>query len=654
MAKVKVGKKSAGSNKRNLIILGVLGGLIVVVGVVVFLVTKTESKPITPAGSPADAQVDRDQPVSTDRPSRPRASSVKRNSAPSEAPATEVTKDIPVPVVPAEMKALTGTVGEYFSRYERAVAGGESWSALSQWAEQAGLYVEAYHCARLAGSTMGLLARSPKTHATNVLVTDEQDRWKLVSQDTFEETLAVKPKLPSWFDPQQLVHQLGQLGPEQGSANQSRVASLLVQVDCPAGRKLYTQMINQPNFYPILVRATSHSYFDGDPNERQWARSWYQTPPMNLWLIRQLIAYSPPEQTKEKKETLVAGPEGLNRPNDKERQLSPSLAHKLLLLQILARRGGIVSAALIGELLDADEKDDVGRGLVSGSVPIELFSRFAGSYAEPLVEPMGKILSQHSSNANEWGPVSQVMGRFFHDQAASVVFTLAEQKRMPIGGQTALSLAAGGGRYVLTRLLQLAHAGKLTDFDVVSVFLLWTKSENVEGKTFWDWMGSFVSPAALDQNGRGADDTAPGRRGIETPRFEDMPGEPEHATGRRVRHRQQRAEAPAARSGWPAQRRFTGLVDSNAAKEFLVGLAGLPAPKMTSEAKSRAPARPSPARRGPPVQRDSDASGTALQDNRQLKEDAVRVMATLGDTGLRQFYRTLIGDPCAGPFAQLA
>jgi len=701
--------KGASAQKRNIVLLGGIIVAVVAVAVVLVLTQRKSSGTDDTRTSPQRSTAAR-----ADRGTRRRPGRARRAAQRPAAGAQKPFKLQDAPAVPPETRKLYQAAEQYIRRYEQAATTNQGWHELSQWANHHGLFVEAYHCARLAGGfTTG--AKWGIHNTRMLLPTEEEQGWELTTQQDFEANYAVKHRFSAGFNRRQLIEQLKQLKPGGGSANQSRIAALLLQIDCPEGRKLYADTIKLPGFYRILVRAIRQSYLGGIKAEQEcWTGSWYQSPPMNLWLIQQLLSFSPKEPGKdaEKKSKQDArrtrgrgpgarrpglggpmgdpfdddmfGPPGM-RPGrrGKTAQISLSSLHKLLMLRVLARRGGVVSAKLMGDLLNSDKDGEIFKGIASGQIPPELFTRFTGIFAEPLVEAAATALDKHRSNGEEWSVLAEMMGRLLNDRIAHKVFASVESSAMPIDDAVAFPLAASGQGYILRNLLGLAGAGKLTGLNLPALFMLWTEGEGPETRSFWDWVGGFLPLIGPGKSELMPSGRRPGRRmrmpvgppGMGPMDMDDefgpgMFGPPGQRPGRLDRSPKRfripkskilRRRRPSRGTGkgsdqlrWPVRRKFRNLVDADAAREFLMGLGKL------GPGSAKALERPT-GRRGPagrPVGRPSTGgrgrSSVQRQGPQKLKYDAVRALASLYETRLNNYYRTLISDPDVGDLARLA
>ena len=669
------GRPSAGNSPKKLILLLIVLVVLVIVAVVVLFGRGGSDTPATPtpnAAPPRGAGRPPGQP-----PRQTAANPPRRTTSPK--PALSIQ---PPPPPSPEALQVAQNVDQYLQKYDETVTQNGRWDALGRWARENGLYVEAYHCTEPANVEP---PQPWEVHDTTILLVSSDNRGQsvehtFIEQRLFESQTALRPDFLRRSDRDEMVRNLEQLQPGGGSANQSRIASLLVQVDSPYGRQLYEQCIKEPHFYNYLARALEQAYFVGIQPGQEWQCSWYQTPPMNLWLIRQLIAFSPTE-TAEPTAT-PAGPHGQpgmppgmpmppgarQRPGQAAPD-TPDAQHKMLMARILVRRGGLVSSKLIGELFAADEKGTIVQAIAQGQLPPQLLCRFSGIYAEGFLEQAGQTLSRYKPAMPEWTTLAEILAGTFNSRAQHFVFASAEAAKATIGDALALRLAVTGQPYPLENLLAFANSGNLSGLDLPVLWSIWTRVDETADESFWDWISTYIPLAWSSETGPAADLLQPGSpggmanpndpmmgmgmppEGYAPPSMPGMPGGTPPRPRATPRHPNQ--PSTAKDSGWPVKMAFKPTVDAQAAKQFLLGLAQTPAAESAEQNPKGQPNRPGMpphgAYGGPP-----GARGAQPYSPTQVKQDAVRALASLYDGSLRVPLRELIGDPQAGDMARLA
>jgi hypothetical protein len=640
MAKVQKTGQEKKSQKKNIVLLGVIVGSLVLIAVLVIVLSggsemKTPSEPM--AREPIDRTGDETVPSKAQPVRRSQGISPPTDRIAPTPPARPVVLS-PPPALSAADHKLYAAAADYLSRYDLAVESGTGWAELSRWAAENGLYVEAYHCARYAGMPTGRTAdQEINVLNTPILISestgqpggtprgpDEAENWQIIDQKTFEKKHTLKSRSSEVFSREQLVSQLEELQPSDSSAAQSRIAALLVQVDSPHGRKLYEGLIDKPNFYDILVRAMRRAYFSDLPEEQAAKASWFHCPPINLWLVRQLIAYAP-SGGNPVAPVAPAQPTGQPQP-------SASAGHKLLVLRVLARRGGIIGAQLTGDLLQSDADGSISQALASGTLSPEIFARFTGAYAEPLIKPLGQALQKQSSQPEAWSAMARLTSRLFNPRAASEVFASAQQANLSLDAKTAFFLAASGEEYAIQNLLMFAQAGKLTWLDVPAVIELWTDKGQAADRSFWNRLAKFVPILGRSTRAQPTGQSDSDATGL--------PGQPTPLVPAANPYGQQQEQAFR-----PVERSFRKTVATEAAKQLLMGLGQLPAP---TEGPTGASPPGYPGR--PQVAPTADPTGQTPQ---QLKRDAVRALVSLYDKKLSQYYLSLLSDPSVAGFARL-
>jgi len=630
------------SQKKNIVLLGVIVGSLVLIAVLVIVFaggSGTKPLPAPMAREPVARTGDETASSGDQRVQRSQGISPRSDRSTPTPPARPIVLSPPPPPSAADQK-LYSAATDYLSRYDLAVQSGTGWAELSRWAVENGLYVEAYHCARYAGTPTSTTAdQEINVLNTPILISepagqpggsprggDEAENWQIIDQKTFEKKYTLKSRSSESFSREQLVSQLEKLQPGDSSAAQSGIAALLVQVDSPHGRELYKELIGKPNFYDILVRAMRRAYFSDLPEEQAAKASWFHCPPINLWLVRQLIAYAP-SGGNPVAPVAPAQPTGTGQP-----QPSASAGHKLLVLRVLARRGGIIGAQLTGDLLQSDADGSISQALASGTLSPEIFARLTGAYAEPLIKPLGQALQKQSSQPEARSAMARLTSRLFNPRAASEVFVSAQQANLSLDAKTAFFLASSGEEYAIQNLLMFAQAGKLTWLDVPAVIELWTDKGQAADRSFWNRLTKFVPILGRS--------TRPQPTGQSDSNATGLPGQPISPFPTANPYGQQQEQASR-----PVERSFKKTVAVEAAKQLLMGLGQLPAAAEgpTGVSPQGYPGRPQVA----------PAAGPTGQTPQQLKRDAVRTLVSLYDKKLSPYYLSLLSDPSVAGFARL-
>ena len=651
---------SASASQRNMILLGITLIVIAIIAIVYYLaVSGKTSSPVT--GQTAQSS---DTQGSADLLSDKRKASGGKAGA----------KTVKLPELPKisteTQRILTGSE-EYLVKYEQAAAGNMSWQDLAVWAEDNGLFVEAYHCLELAEKSNP--SKRWKTH-DNLFLVETRKGHRLMTNGEFERKLAIRPTLHRHASLAEMRAELDKMEAPVGPASQSRAASLLVRVDTTHGREIYLETIKDPNFYSYLARALNQTFFAGLPEGREAMASWYHCTPMNLWLIRQLITYEPHEEAVQKSRQRIPrrGMGGPGLPMDPDMMpvgpgfgfhesdlmwtglktpLDTLAEHKLLLYRLLARRGGVVSGKIIGELLAHDEKGDLAKALSVNALPPDFLNRFAGIYSEPMSDSFAKTLSKIKPASDEWLMASKIGGQLNNPRIAHAILDKLNNLKKPIEGDLGVLLAAGGEPYTLSQLVTFANAEMLTDFSLPTVIGIWSDQTLQQRRTFWDWLGKFVpfakqKPAPTDIPTE--DMTLP-----ELPEFsgsEGMPPGMELTPMNMMRMGQGlRPSTPdTPTQGWPFRVEFITEIDHAAISEFLKDLGRIPVQEKTADTSAKSSERSR--RRSPSIQ----TSSASDDNNETLKLDAIRVLASLYDKNLADYFHELIADPVAEEMATLA
>jgi hypothetical protein len=581
---------------------------------------------------------------------------------------------------------------EYRVRYDQAVKNGD-WAELAQWAYAHGLYVEAFYCAAAVDQSPLLL---PKLHNTRFLVFDPSTKgWTMTNQMAFEKAM---PARSSSFvrTYKKVVSELEQMEASESISSQTRLANLLVQADCPRGRELYRESIKEKDFYHILIREMKRAYLDDVTPERAWQASWLKPVAMNLWLIDEMIKLDPAIFTEAEKIDKAAkgkstpkppgmmpdmmGPGmGMMGPMGPGMELKPlpGLAHRLLLLQILARRGGLVSACLIGELFEADQDNTLFIGFGQGQVDPRLLTRFTEIYAEPLVRPIAKGFETFDGEKQQWQGVANVLARMNNDRMAALVFATAGNKRI-LSRDVVFSLAVGGSRYSLENLMKFIQASKVQDVDVESLFAAWTRLAPGSETSLWDTVSQFLPSGSASKQTRESrgqmgpemfgpdamppgqlmpDGMAPGMPGGMPPGMPGMgpggmPPMPQFAGSGKASERRRKDQKT---HGWPLVRRFTSGVDIVSARAFLQTLGQL---ELNAESVKQRDSRSGESQAYGPGMYGPGMGGVEARPidetaKAQVKRSAIQCLITLDDPKLADYFQNLIGDPLVGDYARL-
>ncbi|MFA5865224.1 MAG: hypothetical protein WC975_11125 [Phycisphaerae bacterium] len=661
-------KKSEDSSQKNQMILFVVAGILILVAVFMFRYTfrgegRIPSIPVVP-GQPT--------PTAVYHPSAPVNNPVNPTPA---APAPMVTNvSIKVPEASDEAQAIFANVQEYLRQYDQAVQNGK-WSELAEWAGERGLSVEAVRASANSGQSLKIRLR---LFDSRLLALTSNNEWVLMTQRKFER--AFSKKAPSQdYSYSQIESQINDLPSSMGIANLSRLANLLVQGDCSRGRELYFKAIKEKAFYSILARSVRQAYLSDIKPETAWQSSWIDSVPMNLWLIEQMIAYHPSESdvSQVKKDTPPAGVPGRPGMGPQGALVSATSGgiqnqglfdHRVMLLQVLARRGGEVSAYLIGTLLEADKEDTLMTGLATGMIDAGMFSRFTEMYAEPLIEPFAKGLARHKVVQQEWNTIACVLARLFNDRASHVVFAEAKDD-ITLSGDLVFFLASGGTRYTLISLSNFIKASRVQSTDVEKIFFVWTAIPPYERQPLWSVLGRYMpsfgpankmQPVGPPGAMPGENLLAPGGLPVGPqsgppifprplvpggPMPPGMAGPPSMPQFPGLGP--QGLPAGKEGRGWPLNRKFTSDVDAPSAIEFLKLLGQL------SIAGGKAPANnagPGPMSPGMPGM---DPASAAMSDPARIKIGAVRCLVSLYHPALDDYFRAFLDDPDIGDLCRL-
>ncbi len=543
------------------------------------------------------------------------------------------------------VRELKTVVEEYLKKYDQAVQSG-NFASLAAWAQDKGLSVEVSRLSR-----METLVSSIPTIARNTrwLTYSQASGWQLSTQQEYETQLwtfqmSRKP-VQRDYSYRQIAGEMDQIQPGGGMSNQTHLASLLAQADCPKGRELYQKTMKEkgPEFYGVLVRELKKAYLEDAGTEKDKEKSpptgWINSIPINLWLIEQLIDLTPPKTLPVEADKAKApspsgqgqaskGPGGAQTGSGTQDSADQILfEHRLMLLQTLSRRGGEVSAYLMGKLLAADKERLLLTGLVTGKVDSNLFTRFTDIYADPLIDPLIQELEKHKNAQQEWTAVASLMARLLNERANEAVFSSA-QGPMLLSGDVVLFMAASGSKSTLTHLSEFIRNSRVQNVDVGNIFSLWTVPTGIGQKTFWDLFGDLLPSGPQVKKDQAKTGEAPGT------------GLPSAGVGNP-------GQAVQKSRGWPVNRKFLPAVDAGAGMEFLKLLGQL---GTSGGGKAQNPGQ-GPGPMGPAG---ASMGGTGTFDLTKIKIDAIRSLVTLYDPKLKEFFRPLIDDPEAGGLSRLA
>jgi hypothetical protein len=661
----------AGLNSKQLLLVGVLLVLLVVaLAVYVFNGEGGGNKAPAPRYQPKEPSAVRPQ-VSSPRGNLP---SSPQNTTPPGMVIQSIRPHkftpVKVPDISKSARELYATVEEYLKKYDQAAQAG-NWTQLAAWAQDKGLSVEVARLKRMDTlvPVMPTIFRN-----TRWLIYTQETGWQLVDQEKYETQIwraqmAQKP-VQRDYSFRQIADEIDQMQPGGGMSNQTHFAGLLVQVDSPKGRELFLKTMKEkgPEFYGVLVREIKKAYLEDAGTDKTWPVGWINSWPMNLWLIEQMIAMAPPKHIPadmdKTKPNLSATP---GKPGGATRQPVPGnppmmdpggpggaaivdsavFEHRLMLLQILSRRGGEVSAYLMGKLLESDKEQLLLSGLVAGKVDPNLFARFTDLYAEPLIDSLAQGLDRYKNAQQEWTVLAGLLARLLNDRAGKVIFASA-QNALLLSGDVALFLAASGSKSTLTHLSDFIKRSRIQNLDVANIFSIWTVSSGIDNKSFWDIVGNMIPSSRQDKKKLGTPAEGTGSGG---PPIGMIPGTPPQTSGQPYgvpsgRPVDQARPAGQKGRGWPANRKFLPAVDHVAAMEFLK-LLGQMGPSQ-AEGKSKTPG-PGPGPMMPP-----GPGQNLVSDLTKIKIDALRCLVSLYDPKLREYFRKLIDDPEVGGLSRLA
>jgi hypothetical protein len=592
---------------------------------------------------------------------------------------------IDLPEISKNHRDLVAAAQEYLVRYNQS-ANPQKLAELGRWAYEHGLYVEAINLFSMENHP----PRAGSIYNTRFLYLDpEKKTWKLISQVDFEKNLPAQTSSQMGLA-RKAATRLEQLKSGSGSSNQSELASLLVLVDTPNGRLLYKEAIKDKGFYSLLIRAMKRTFLNNVSSETIWQTSWLRAQPMNLWLIEQMIDLDPSvftsvDNEEGKKETTnppgMAGPgmppvgmmgpgmgPGMGpAPNMKP---LPGLAHRLLILQLLARRGGMVSATLIGKLIENDKDSTILNGIIQGQVDVNLLSRFTGIYAEPLVDAFAKSISSFSGQQSDWLAIAKVLADRNNDRAAALVFSSAGSN-MILSKELVFSLAAGGNRYAIENLGNFIKTSRIQDIDVNALFQFWTEISPTSGKSLWRMFGQLLpkmSAAGADHTnnepvgqpiagpaGMGPGTYPPGMippaggpmppGGMPPGGMPGMPG----PIGMPPGMAQGGTQDVTKTFGWPVERTFVSGINKQAVIDFLKILGDITADASALKNTQNVPPY------GPNGPMGFGTTITAIDNagKARVKRSAMQCLISLNDPSLGDYFRKKIDDAVAGDYARL-
>jgi HEAT repeat protein len=619
--------------------------------------------------------------------------------APAPAPAAPVAGLEKPKTDPTGMR-LTAAIGDYFKQYEATVKNGQ-WKQLSAWAYSHGLYVETLYCDAM---DTGISTFMPKLHESILTVTDPTSgQTTLMSQQEYERTQTQKPT-PKMSSYSQVVSRIKDLPSGGGSSNLSRLASLLVQADCAQGRELYRESIKDKKFYPILIRAISQAYLGQELENQAWEASWRNSTPMNLWLIEQMIDLDPavfeeaPEKSKDNQQGQANGPMGPGGPPGMPpgmgpmgpmggpvvQEVLPGLSHRKLMLSVLSRRGGMVSSHLIGRLIAKDKNNTLLKGIMQGQVDGRLLRRFTGIYAEPMAESLTAAFKTIDVSSPGWMTAVEMLAGMNNDQISYLIFSSASERGI-LSSKAVLMLAASANDYTLGELTKFVEGSKVQDVPVESVVGLWTYIPPQAKQSLWKLMSGFIPNVQMMDSqsnpmaGPSIPEAARMPGGVKMPEGMMPPPPPGMANTMLPGGPMQPGMMPpggpmapgmmppgymmsmpggmpgqeAMRTrGWPLERDFYGMVNSQSAIKFLMALGRLKVDASKVYDPNMGPGGPMMM---PPPNMGMMGMASSMDETAKarVRQTAIRFMVVLDDPALAEYFRNLINDKQAGDYARL-
>jgi len=684
------GKKSqphvaSSSPKKNLVLAVVAAGCLLGAAVVIYL--QFGKKPGGPPVQPAQRSV-RPQMPGGDEPYSPR--SARRPTGP---------RRLQLPPGPsdAESLELAGTIEQFWRRYDQAVKNYDAagWYQLGRWARERGLLVEAnraFRHALLVDATyepaQQALSQEAGRFPGRVLIKagSEPKDWLWLDRDQFRKEYVVPPRADWSLSVDQLRRQLRDLADSENIASLSRIAEIIVKIDLPEGREAYRKLIAKDNFRQLLRRSLAQRGVGGLDDSQFWLADWFQGGPVNIWLLRELIALKEEKAEAKKEErprrpSRPPGPPGMGGPGPGPRMYrggprqvvldTETVQNKMLLLKTLAARGGLVASSLIGELFTQDHTNGkVFENLIyQGDFDGTFLTRFTDRLALPMVEPLGELLQAKTITQQQWFQVAQLLSQRFTRQGAYRILSSAASRQFKLPESVAFNIALSCDDHALGALAAAVAAKQVEPFDLRTVFALWTtQSERAGMRGLWRTLDAF-NPATWGMNlpgqtprGAAGGPTGPGELQFELPGEMPMPPDMEAGLGppgpgdararasRKGRFfaKRPRPKAPSdeGQETKPAKRAFKAGINAAAARRFLVRLCSQtgeqPAPAQDRQRGGRRPRPP-----GRPQRRPQQATTPTLADH------AAACLVSLYEPQLRGFYESLLGDPKMGSWAVL-
>ncbi len=623
------------------------------------------------------------------------------------------------PETPEGIRDVYRNVKQYLKQYDKLAAEGK-WTQLAKLAIKKGLFVESYYNASAAG-----YSNIRKRFYRSVILLQNDMGYSLVTQAEFEKTYTI-PSNTLKQNFRILAEELNKIESVSGIASQTRLADLLIKIDTPHGRKLFKENIKDPKFYSILIRELNRTYLSNFSNNNVFQAKWYSADPMNLWLIRQLIDMDASKITfnseqksekekKSKKKTkksrrrrrrkspqngmppmggppmgpggpMMEGPmpgmPGMMMPEQRTQKtlnLSPQqrkiYEHKKLILNLLVRRGGVTSAYLIGQLLKSDKDELITKAILAGQISPALFMRFTGIYAEPLIAPFEKSLSDIKGSQSEWNAIASILAKMHNDRAAYAVFVAAKTGTMKIESDVAFTLAAGARKYTLNMIDKFIEAKQIQDCPIETLFTLWTFPRQDSYKKLWDWLEEWIpGPTSIQSDShRNRTQTGymPGQMPM-TPGMENtmptempnemmtgMPGKMQNRAMPPRRSRRRRKSSITQKhanklgipeKGWPIQRRFIKLVNKQAILAFLEKTGKIPVTSAQQKQNTQ-----NNKKRKKKSKRRKYSKPTLVQSDPiiKIKKSAIRCLLNVANPNHKTYFRELIDDDNVGGLARL-
>ncbi len=696
----KIIKEDTGKNK--ILLIGAAVGILVVILLIVFATGKKKTN-TTISSAPPTRQ------ISPARSKRTNHSIKKTKSALSPKVAS-----IRRPETPEGVRELYANARTFLQQYDKLAAKGK-WLELAKLAKRKGLFVESHYCGSAAG-----YSNIRKRFYRSLILLQSNAGYALVTQAEFEKTYTIDTNTLKQ-NPQLLAEELDDIKSVSGIASQTRFADLLIKIDTAHGRELFKENIKNPKFYSILIRELNRIYLSRFSNDNIFQAKWYSPEPMNLWLIQQLInmdvskiasiqekktekSAQKTKKTKKRKrrrrrpsrtpepnmmeppmgpmESMGPAMPGMMMPGAQNRaslNLAPEqkkiYEHKKLILNLLTKRGGILSAYLIGQLLKSDKENLIIQAISAGQISPSLFMRFTGIYAEPLIPYFEKALLNIKGSQAEWNSVAAILARMHNDRAAYAVFSAARKSTMKIQADVAFALAAGARQYTLDTLEKFIKVKQIEDCPIETLFTLWTSPQKDSYTKLWDWLSEWIPglstpdisvsgkrvPANLNKQMPVPPEMAgPMPPGAMPDEMMGMP--PERQTRRSPVHRRRSKRAlsrmrkqkskSAPKKGWPIKRHFVRIVNKNAILAFLeeTGKIQISTPKQEHKAQDTKHGKGRTHKKRKRIKSAVTVSANSLAS---IKRSAVRCLLNVATQKHSTYFRSLIDDELVGGLARL-